>query len=251
MKKDIKFNPNDNRLRVTEEEFNLIKNNRKIKDNRVLVIGDIHLPFERSDYLQFCKDTYKKWNCNQVVFIGDIIDSHYSSFHATDPDGMGGGDELSLCIEKAQDWYKAFPDAYVTIGNHDAIIMRKAFDSSIPKVWIKEFNDVLQTPNWKWVTEVELDDVRYVHGHKSSKAKTAAKRDMMSTVTGHFHTEQYVEWVYGRKSAVFSLAVGCGIDDTEYAFAYASGGKKNAIGCGIVLDNGRTPIAVRMPLEDY
>jgi len=103
-------------------------------ENRVLVIGDIHLPFERKGYLEFCKEQYALYNCNKVVFIGDIIDSHYSSFHATDPDGMGGGDELALCIERIKAWYKAFPNAYVTIGNHDAIIMRKAFDSGVPKI---------------------------------------------------------------------------------------------------------------------
>lgn len=244
----------DNRYRLTPEEELLIlrrRNEETSEDSRVLVIGDIHLPFEREGYLEFCKEQYKKWNCNKVVFIGDIIDSHYSSYHETDPDGLGGGQELQLCIDRIKDWYEAFPEAYVTTGNHDAIIMRKAFSSSIPKVWIKEFNDVLNTPNWKWVPEVIIDGVRYVHGHKSSKARVAAKRDMISTVTGHFHTDHYLEWHYGVNSAVFSMAVGCGIDDSEYAFAYAAGGKKNAIGCGIVLEDGNQPILVRMPLEQY
>jgi metallophosphoesterase superfamily enzyme len=244
----------DNRYRLSNKEIKLIMDSRAAleeEESRVLVIGDLHLPFGRKNYLAFCKEQYIKWNCNKVVFIGDIIDSHYSSFHQTDPDGLGGGDELALCVEQVKDWYEAFPDAYVTIGNHDAIIMRKAFDSGVPKIWIKEFNDVLNTPNWKWVTEVYIDDVRYVHTHKTGKARASAKRDMVSTVGGHFHTEHYVEWFYGVKSAVFALSVGCGINDKEYAFAYAAGGKKNAIGCGVVLDGGRTPIPIRMPLEEY
>ena len=63
------------------------------KEKRILVIGDIHAPFTLHGYLDFCKETYAIYNCNQVIFIGDIIDNHYSSFHTTDPDGMGGGDE--------------------------------------------------------------------------------------------------------------------------------------------------------------
>lgn len=223
----------------------------KKEESRVLVIGDIHLPFEKKNYLKFCKDTYKKYNCNKVVFIGDIIDSHYSSFHDTDPDAMGGGAELDLCIEKAKKWYKAFPDADVTIGNHDAIIMRKAFASGIPAVWVKSFNDVLGTPKWRWVTDVVIDDVRYVHGHKSSKARTATKRDMVSTVTGHFHTDFYLEWMFGASKAVFAMAVGCGIDSSSYAMGYMHGGKKEAIGCGVVLENGKQPINVMMDLEKY
>ena len=53
---------------------NLIKD-----ESRILVIGDLHEPFCLDGYLQFCKDTYAKHNCNRVVFIGDVIDSHFSS----------------------------------------------------------------------------------------------------------------------------------------------------------------------------
>ena len=241
-----------NRYRLTaKEEASLLEMRAKAEKSRVLVIGDIHLPFERKDYLQFCKDTYKEYQCNRVVFIGDIIDNNYSSFHSNDPDGIGGGTELEMVIEQVKDWYNAFPDAEICIGNHDAIIMRKAFDSGVPKIWIKEFNDVLKTPNWQWVTDTYIDGVRYVHGHKSSKARTAARRDMVSTITGHFHTDFYIDYMFGKTRAIFAMAVGCGIDDSQYAFAYAAGGKKNAIGCGVVLNGGETPILVKMNLEKY
>jgi metallophosphoesterase superfamily enzyme len=241
-----------NRYRLTKKEEATLLNMRvSAEKSRVLVIGDVHLPFERKDYLKFCKDTYKEYNCNRVVFIGDIIDNNYSSFHANDPDGIGGGTELEMVIQRVKAWYKAFPEAEICIGNHDAIIMRKAFDSGVPAIWIKEFNEVLKTPNWKWVTDTYIDGVRYVHGHKSSKARTAARRDMVSTVTGHFHTDFYIDYMFGKTRAIFAMAVGCGIDDSQYAFAYAAGGKKNAIGCAVVLDAGETPILVKMNLEKY
>ena len=66
-----------------------------------------------------------------------IIDSHYSSYHETDADGMGGADELELAINRLKRWYKAFPNADVTLGNHDRIIIRKAQTSNIPSKWIK------------------------------------------------------------------------------------------------------------------
>jgi hypothetical protein len=61
------------------------------KESRVLVIGDLHEPFCLDSYLKHAKDMYAKHNCNKVVFIGDVIDNHYSSYHETDADGMGGG----------------------------------------------------------------------------------------------------------------------------------------------------------------
>ncbi|MGL5717056.1 MAG: metallophosphoesterase [Paraclostridium sp.] len=86
---------------------------------RVLVIGDVHAPFSKSGYREFCIKMYRKHKCNKVVFIGDIIDNHYSSFHDSDPNGMGASEELQKAIKEIALFYKAFPDAKVCIGNHD------------------------------------------------------------------------------------------------------------------------------------
>jgi len=229
-----------------------LKGNKKVaydyintKERRILVIGDIHAPFTLDGYLEFCKETYAKYNCNQVIFIGDIIDNHYSSFHATDPDGMGGGDELDIAIKVVKKWAKAFPKADVTIGNHDRIIMRKAFDSQIPSRWIKSYNDVLGT-KWNWVEQIVYDNVQYVHG-EGGTARTKSKNDMMSTVQGHIHTQAYCEWNVGKKFRIFGMQVGCGVDAKSYAAAYAKNFKKQAIGCGVVL-GGHTAINCLMDL---
>lgn len=214
-------------------------------ERRILVIGDLHAPFELDDYFDFCKQTYANYNCNQVIFIGDIIDNHYSSFHSTDPDGMGGSDELAHAIEDIQKWSREFPVADVLIGNHDRIIMRKAFDSAIPKVWIKSYNDVLGT-SWNWTERIVYDNVQYCHG-EGGTASTKSKNDMMSTVQGHIHTQCYTMWSVGRNFKVFGMQVGCGVDGKSYAAAYAKNFKKQAIGCGVIL-GGHTAINCLMEL---
>lgn len=214
-------------------------------ERRILVIGDIHAPFCLEGYLEFCQETYAKHNCNQVIFIGDILDNHYSSFHQTDPNGMSGGTELEYAIEDVKKWNKAFPVADVLIGNHDRMIMRKAFDSDVPKQWIKSYNEVLGT-NWNWIERIVYDNVQYVHG-EGGTARTKAKNDMMSTVQGHIHTQCYTEWLVGRNFRVFGMQVGCGIDGGSYAAAYAKHFKKQAIGCGVVL-GGHTAINCLMEL---
>ena len=214
-------------------------------ERRILVIGDIHAPFTLDGYLEFCEEMYARYNCNQVIFIGDIIDNHYASFHATDPDGMGGGDELDVAIEHVKMWSNAFPVADVCIGNHDRIIMRKAFDSQIPSRWIKSYNEVLGT-NWNLVEHVVYDDVQYIHG-EGGTARTKSKNDMMSTVQGHIHTQAYVEWSVGKMFKIFGMQVGCGIDSKSYAAAYAKNFKKQAIGCGVVI-GGHTAINCMMQL---
>lgn len=216
------------------------------KENRVLVIGDLHEPFCLDGYLEHCLETYATYNCNKVVFIGDIIDNHYSSYHETDADGLGGADELEIAIKKLSRWYKAFPKADVTIGNHDRIIMRKAQTSSIPSKWIKQYKDVLEVPKWNFVDRVIYDGVQYVHG-EGGTARTKCRADMMSTVQGHLHTQCYTEWYVGQNFRIFGMQVGCGIDHDSYAMAYAKRGKKPAIGCGVII-NGDSAINCLMKL---
>ena len=213
---------------------------------RVLCIGDLHAPFELKEYLQFCKDMKKKHKCDEIVFIGDIIDNHFSSYHETDPDGMSGGEELVEAIKHVAEWYKAFPKATVIIGNHDRLIMRKAFSSAIPKIWIKDYNDVLGTHDWVWEDRKVIDNVQYIHG-EGGTARTRAKADLMSTVQGHLHTQCYTEWFVGANYKVFGTQTGCGIDFDTYAMAYAKRGKKPAIGCAIIID-GKTVINELMEL---
>ena len=163
-----------------------------------------------------------------------MIDNHYSSYHETDSDGMGGLDELELAIKNLARWYKAFPNADVLIGNHDRMVMRKAQTSSIPTRWIRNYKEVLETPNWNFVDRVVYDNVQYIHG-EGGTARTRAKKDLMSTVQGHLHTQCYTEWSVGAGHKIFAMQVGCGIDKDSYAMGYAKNFGTPAIGCGVIL----------------
>ena len=208
--------------------------------SKVLVIGDIHEPFCLDGYLQHCKNQYNLFNCNKVVFIGDIIDSHYSSFHSTDPDGMSAKDELNLSIKKLRKWHKAFPKATVIIGNHDRIVARKALANGISAKWIKEYKDVLEVPTWNFKTDETIDNVLYVHG-EGATAFTKAKTLFQSVVAGHTHTKCYIEYM----NNVFGMQVGCGVDKDSYAMAYAKNYAPPQIACGVVID-GKLPILIKM-----
>ena len=228
--------------KVLKAYENLIKEER-----RILVIGDIHAPFELDGYFEFCQETYAKYNCNQVIFIGDIIDAHGFSYHEPDPDGMSSGLELETAIKKIAKWYEAFPYADVMIGNHDRMASRKAMSGGIPAAWIRSYNEVLGTPNWNWCESVIYDDVLYEHG-EGGQAAAKAKNNLMSSVCGHTHTLAYTQWFVGKRFKVFGMQVGCGVDSTTYAAAYAKNFKKQAIGCAVVLNNGTLPINLLMPL---
>ena len=220
---------------------------READTRNILVVGDLQEPFCLDGYLGFCQEQYETYNCNQVIFIGDILDNHAFSYHEPDPDGMSAGYELKKTIEKVAEWYKAFPVADVCIGNHDRMASMKAMTGGIPAAWIRSYNEVLNTPNWNWVESIVYDDVLYEHG-EGGQAQTKAKNNLMSSVCGHTHTEAYCRWYVGKRYSVFGMQDGCGVNANTYAPAYAKNFKRQAIGCSVVLNNGTLPINLLMPL---
>lgn len=212
----------------------IIKPNKSKLGKNVLVIGDLHLPFTLEGYLEHCIKVYKKYNCNTVVFIGDILDLHFTSYHETSTEGYGATQEHDLSVEMLRKWYKAFPKAYVTIGNHDALIYRKAMSAGISKRWIQNYSQVLGTPGWEWVTDVVIDDVLYTHG--TTNAYTKAKQNLMSTVQGHLHSQAGIQFYVGAKSRIFGFQIGCGVDMKSYAMEYGRNFPKPVISCGVVIE---------------
>ncbi len=209
--------------------------------SRVLCIGDLHCPVERVGYMQFCKDLYEEWDCNTVVFIGDIVDWSAISFHANNPEGPGPLDEFKLALAATQKWYKVFPKAIITLGNHDSRPRRLAESVNIPAKFIRDYADLWKTPNWRWVQSIMIDDVYYCHGHGRGGGNTPAwnlsKKMGMSVVMGHFHTKGGVNWSSNPLRRWFGMDVGCGINDKTYAFAYAKEQvTRSILSAGIILD---------------
>ena len=219
--------------------------NRLIKpERRILIIGDVHAPYTKKGYLEFCQRCYAEYNCNQVIYIGDICDHQFSSFHDSNPDLAGGKDELEYAIAEVHKWRDAFPVADVIIGNHDRIIARKMFKAGIPSQWMKSYNEVLGT-DWNWTERIVYDDVQYLHG-EGGTASTKAKNDMMSTVQGHIHTQCYVQWFSGQKR-VLAMQVGSGVNRDSIGMSYAKAYKFQQLACGIVI-GGHTAFNVMMPI---
>jgi len=228
--------------------YEVLKPTKVNYENRnTLVIADLHEPFTLNGYLDFCIRIYEKYKCNTVVFIGDIIDNHYSSFHETNPDGHSAGMELQLAKENIKLWYAAFPYARVCIGNHDLIPERKTFTAGNSKTWLKTISEVLNTPNWDYAENHVIDNVMYTHG-TARKARQRMRQDLISIVQGHYHSESYIDYIAGSHYLLFCMQVGAGLDKDSYAAAYGRHFSKPHVNCGVVLEGGRLPILEYMEL---
>jgi hypothetical protein len=221
-------------------------------NKRVLVIGDLHCPCDRKYYLEFCKEIYKKYKCNETVFIGDVIDNHAISFHATHPEMPGPSDEYELAFQHVQRWYKAFPNAKIAVGNHCERMMRLAESVSIPSKFLRNYSEIWETPKWDWKHEHTIDGVLYLHGTGCgggmNPAYNTVRKMSLSVVMGHFHSAAGIKWLVNPNVRMFGMDVGTGIDDSALAFAYGKFSKiRSVVSCGVVVDSH--PYLELMPIS--
>lgn len=207
---------------------------------RVLVIGDVHEPACHPGYMAFCQSLAEKWDTDRVVFIGDILDMHCISFHAKEPDAPGAEDEAQQTFERVRRWHDAFSPATVTIGNHDARVYRLGASVSIPPRFIKGYSEAWDTPKWKWVQDITIDKVHYIHqgGGGMAPALAAVKKALVSVVCGHNHCAGGVHYISGPNGVrLFGLDTGCGIDEEHAAMRYGKGlWQRPNLGAGVVID---------------
>ena len=216
--------------------------------SNVLVIPDVHLPCEHKGALQFLIKVKKKYKCDKVVCIGDMVDQYCFSTYTKDPEAPSTQEEINATKKKLKSWAKAFPKMSIVYGNHDLRLVRQAAIVGIPKQFITPLNEVYDLPStWTWHDEVVIDGVLYVHeggiGGKYAHIRLA-ERNQQSTVMGHLHSSPGVGYMANRNRLIFGMNVGCLVDRHTYAFHYAKKMPKQVLSCGVVLDGGKLPIVV-------
>jgi len=207
---------------------------------RILLVGDTHEPCCHKNYLRFCLDLYKEWDCNAVIHIGDVVDMNSISFHAKNPELPGPKDEYKLALDCVQKWYKAFPNLTITKGNHDERGFRRAASVDVPAFFLRDYNEIWKTPDWNWVDDVIIDRVYYYHGTGSGglyPSFNKARSMGMSVVSGHTHAAAGIWWSASPLQRFFGMNVGCGIDVDQLAFDYGRHySRKPIVSAGVVLD---------------
>lgn len=209
-------------------------------DKPILVFSDIHAPFDLKHYPDFLSDTYSRYGCGKVVFLGDLVDNHAISRHQTEPCALGAYTELDLAITRLKIYSMLFPKVERVVGNHDIRPQMMAASVGIGTRYLKDLSEVLELPDG-WVChgdEFILDDVLYSHGMDAcgkNGAINKAMRERMSVAVGHSHGFGGVAYSANSRDKVFGMNVGCGIDEEAYAFTYGKHAKnKCTLGCGVV-----------------
>lgn len=212
------------------------------KAKSVLVISDLHCPYQHPDAVRFLKACKKKYKPDQVICIGDEVDFHALSYHDSNPDLSSAGDELQQAIDELQPIYKLFPKVTVIESNHGSMVLRKALTGGIPTKAIRSYNEVLDAPKgWKWmpdtIVNTELGPVYFCHGKSSAPGRLASQYGM-STVQGHYHERAQVHYISTPERLMFDLHTGCLANDKSLALQYNKINPKRPIVSIAVIING-------------
>lgn len=215
---------------------------KKSKNNSILVISDLHTPYEHRDTVAFLKALKKKYKFDTVVCIGDEIDNHAISFHDSDPDLQSAGDELKNAIKHMQPIYKLFPKVTVIESNHGSLVYRKAKANGLPKAVFRTYNQVLEAPKgWEWKIDLKLDTslgpIYFCHGKSGTPGRLASQYGM-SCIQGHFHEKAQITYISTPEKLMFDAHTGCLVNDKNLAFEYNKINPKRPIVSLIVVING-------------
>jgi hypothetical protein len=219
------------------------------KQSVVLVIPDLHCPFQHPDALEFLKAVKRRFLPTQFVCLGDEADFHAFSRYPKDPDGMGAGQELAAAKAELIPFYLEFPEMMVCTSNHTVRPMKLSFGAGLPQAFYPTYSMMLNAPDgWAWREYWEIDGVRYIHGEgKSGQGSHIRfmKDYKQSVVHGHVHSYAAVSW----EGNSFAMNAGCLIDKEAYAFKYARHMPiPVSLGCGLVF-NGKSAHFLPMLLD--
>ena len=210
-------------------------------NKKILIISDMHLPYQHKDSIIFLKEIKKEFKPDMIVNIGDLLDFHAISMHEHNPDLYSAGMELDKAKEYIKQLEDIFPEVVEVDSNHSSLVYRRALKFGMSKQFLKPYGEFLGTRKWTWVDDLTLtmsDGKRcfFTHGRSADILKVSQTMGM-SAVQGHYHTKFLISYWANPDNLFFAMNVGCLINQKSMAFNYAKNFKTRFIlGCGIILN---------------
>ena len=93
-----------------------------MSNKKILVISDMHLPYQHKDAIKFLSEIKKEFKPDTVISIGDLLDGHALSFHDSNPDLFNAGHELKKAKEYVRQLEDLFPKLVEVDSNHSSLI---------------------------------------------------------------------------------------------------------------------------------
>lgn len=228
---------------------------RDYRDDVILAIPDLHIPYEHPDALSFIAAVIAEYDPNLVVNLGDMLDFHNISFHDSDPDLDSAGAELEKARESIADWEWLIPEQYIIGSNHGDLPIRKFLNAGLPREFLKDYNAIYGVgEGWKFVEDLTitpkskyLPDIYFAHGIRKNALGVAQQRGQRF-ICGHYHENFEVQYAGNPNSLIWSVMSGCLIDKKSLAFNYNKLNlNRPVLGCTVILYG--VPMLIPMILD--
>ena len=222
-------------------------------NKRILVISDMHLPYQHKDAIKFLAEIKKEFKPDRVINIGDLLDFHAISMHTHDPDLASAGHELTMARKYVKELESIYQQVTEVDSNHSSLVYRRAIKYGMSREFLREYGEFLGTKKWKWVDDLTLTMSNgqrcfFTHGRSADVLKVSQTMGM-SAVQGHYHTKFVVSYWANPDNLFFAMNVGCLINQKSLSMNYAKNFRTRFIlGCGIILDG--IPRLLPMVLND-
>lgn len=220
---------------------------------RVLIIPDTHAPFQHQDAWKFLNAVKQKYLDDEslVVHLGDELDGNKLSFHEDDPDiEFSPSSELKAAIKQLKRLEEIFPKMYLCESNHGSLVYRRQKCAGIPRHCLKNYNEILGTPDWHWYDDILLETtmggVYICHGKTSSTGKLVKEMGCYGAIQGHYHGKMQIVWQATATGIRFDAFGGCLINRDSLAFAYGKNNiPKPLLGC-LLISRAGYPQLIKM-----
>ena len=198
---------------------------------RILVLGDMHLPWMDHQVLIESYKFSRSFKPDKIIQVGDLVDQKAWSQWPKDPEDPNPSEEWDMTEQQIHYVHKLFPEMTIIEGNHCKRIMKRAMEIGIPRKLIRTMEDMFPFPKWEWYMESEplvVDNIAFIHGDEmGGNAWQKAQRMGMSVVQGHDH-QAYLQYVNTFRHQIFGMSVGTMMDPKSIAAKYAA---KNPMKC--------------------
>jgi len=200
----------------------------------VLAIGDLHVPYQHPDAIEWLIALNQKYKFDKIIGIGDEIDNHAISFHTHDPSLLSPGHELDAAIKALEPLYKEFPIVDTCESNHTSLFYRKQKHFGLPARVMKSYGEILSAPpGWKWHFEIDIQlstGQRCLFHHSyGANILLASQRRGQNLVSGHIHSSFSVQHWSNSERTYFAAQTGCLVDDLSLSMSYNKGSVQRPI----------------------
>lgn len=212
--------------------------------HRVMVIPDLHAPYQHRDSLAFLEAVRDHYQPDLVVNLGDEQDKHAMSFHDSDPNLDSAGTELEQAKVFLNKLHTEFPDMLLCHSNHGSLLYRKAKAHGIPVQMLKRYRDILfpehGAPGWSWAFAWRINTpsgvVHFKHQASGDPLQDAA-HNSCNLITGHEHGNFDIRYAASSARLYWACRSGCLIDKDSLAFAYGKHTRyKPILGCTMIIE---------------